>query len=163
MNDNRSSRSDDKTRCPGAQAPSRPQAEACCSADPDERSLTAAEQGALKAALAASPLAVVLDAAGHDEACIRRVRSGRSLGCSCKTVSQPLDDAATAIGLAIRFAQMGAERQIPIPRGVVQALMRQVDARHPAAILVWQWLARRGQIPARADVRPKLRLVCERS
>lgn len=173
MNDNRSSRSDDKSGSVGAQArsqsqyhsrsQSRPQPEACSSADHDERTLTAAEHGALKAALAASPLAVVLDAAGHDEACIRRIRSGRSLGCSCKTVPQPLDDAATAIGLAIRFAQMGAERQIPIPRGVLQALVRQIDARHPAAILVWQWLARRGQVPARADVRPKLRLVCERS
>lgn len=165
MNDNRSSRSGDKTSRAGAQARSRSrlQPEARSSADHDERSLTAAEHGALKAALASSPLAVVLDAAGHDEACIRRVRSGRSLGCSCKTVSQPLDDAATAIALAIRFAQMGAERQIPIPRGVVQALGRQVDAQHPAAILVWQWLTRRGQVPAHADVRPKLRLVCERS
>jgi len=46
---------------------------------------------------------------------------------------------------------------------VLQALARQVDARNPAAILVWHWLARRGQVPARADVRPELRLICERS
>lgn len=131
--------------------------------DRDEDALTVAEQGALKEALASSPLAVLLDAAGHSEACIRRIRSGRSLGCSCQTVPQPLDDAATAIGLAIRFAQMGAERHVPIPRGVLQALVRQVDAKNPAAILVWHWLARRGQVPARGDVRPELRLVCERS
>ncbi|MEX0406926.1 hypothetical protein ABGN05_14780 [Aquibium sp. LZ166] len=132
-------------------------------ADTYELSLNPAEHSDLKAALASSPLAVLLDAAGHSEPCIRRVRSGRSLGCSCQTVPQPLDDAATAIGLAIRLAQMGAERQIPIPRGVLQALVRQVDAKNPAAILVWHWLARRGQVPARADVRPELRLVCERT
>jgi hypothetical protein len=132
-------------------------------ADTHELSLTDAEHHALKETLASSPLAVLLDAAGHNEACIRRIRSGRSLSCSCQTTPQPLDDAATAIGLAIRFAQMGAERQVPIPRGVIQALVRQVDARNPAAILVWHWLARRGQVPARAGVRPELRLVCERS
>jgi hypothetical protein len=130
-------------------------------ADTHELSLTDAEHHALKAALASSPLAVLLDAAG--EPCIRRIRSGRSLSCSCQMVPQPLDDAATAIGLAIRFAQMGLERQVPIPRGVLQALVRQVNARNPTAILVWHWLARRGQVPARADVRPELRLVCERA
>jgi hypothetical protein len=132
-------------------------------AETDECEVPLGEYDALKAALAPSPLAVLVDAAGHSEACIRRIRSGRSLGCSCQTRPEPLDDAATAIGLAIRFAQMGAERHIPIPRGVLQALVRQVDARNPAAILVWHWLARRGQVPARADVRPELRLICERT
>lgn len=132
-------------------------------ADCDKHILTAAQHGALKEALASSPLAVLLDAAGHSEPCIRRIRCGLSLGCSCLTRPEPLDDAATAIGLAIRFAQMGAERQVPIPRGVLQVLVRQVDARNPAAILVWHWLARRGQVPARADVRPELRLICERT
>jgi hypothetical protein len=131
--------------------------------DTHELSLTLAQHGALKEALASSPLAVLLDAVGHSEPCIRRIRSGRNLGCSCQSVPQPLDDAATAIGLAIRFAQMGAERQVPIPRGVLRALVRQVDAKNPAAILVWHWLARRGQVPARADVRPELRLICESS
>src|SRR5690606_39049338 len=84
-------------------------------ADTYEFSLTPAEDDALKAALASGPLAVLLDAAGHSETCIRRIRSGRSLGCSCQSVPRPLDDAATAIGLAIRFAQMGAGRQVPIP------------------------------------------------
>ncbi len=132
-------------------------------ADCDKHALTRAQHGTLKEALASSPLAVLLDAAGHSEPCIRRIRSGLSLGCSCQIAPQPLDDAATAIGLAIRFAQMGNKRQVPIPRGVLQALVRQVDVRNPAAILVWHWLARRGQVPARADVRPELRLVCERT
>jgi hypothetical protein len=114
---------------------------------------------ALKHALADSPIAVLLDAAGHSQTCIRRVRSGKSLGCSCGSVAQPLDDAATAIGLAIRFAQMGAARQIPIPPGVVSALAAQIDAGSAAAELVWQWLAQRGQVPARPGARPALRLV----
>ena len=50
-----------------------------------------------------------------------------------------------------------------MPRGIVAALVEQVDAGNAAAILVWQWLARRGQIPAEQDLRPKLRLVRERS
>lgn len=119
----------------------------------------AAERAALDRALTNSPLAVLLDATGHSQACIRRIRSGRGLGCSCKAQPQPLDDAATVIGLAIRFAQMGSTRRIPIPSGVVSGLARQVDAGNAAAILVWQWLARRGQVPARADARPALRLV----
>lgn len=154
MNDNPSMRSD---------YTSDPASGRAKTADRDEHALTPAEQGALKEALAASPLAALLDAAGHSEACIRRIRSGRSLGCSCQTTPQPLDDAATAIGLAIRFAQMGAEQHIPIPRGVLQALVRQVHAKNPAAVLVWHWLARRGQVPARTDVRPELRLICERT
>lgn len=124
--------------------------------------LDGTERAALTTALAKSPLAVLLDAAGHSPSCIRRIRSGDSLGCSCETMPQPLDDAATAIGLAIRFAQMGSARRIPIPRGVVSGLAREVDAGNAAAMLVWQWLARRGQVPARKDAGPSIRLVSER-
>ncbi len=108
------------------------------------------------------PLSAVLGAAGHSRACITRIRSGRSLTCSCEAASEPLDDAARAVGLAISFARMSATRQVAMPRGVIAALVEQVDARNAAAILVWQWLARRGQIPAECDLRPKLRLACER-
>lgn len=124
--------------------------------------LDGTEHTALTTALADSPLAVLLDAAGHSPSCIRRIRAGDSLGCSCKTMPQPLDDAATAIGLAIRFAQMGSARRIPIPRGVVSGLAREVDAGNAAAMLVWQWLVRRGQVPPRADPRTSIRLVRER-
>lgn len=108
------------------------------------------------------PLSAVLGAAGHSRACITRIRSGRSLTCSCGRASEPLDDAARAVGLAIRFARMSATRQVAMPHGIIAALVEQVDAGNAAAILVWQWLARRGQIPATCDLRPKLRLVCER-
>ena len=116
---------------------------------------------ASRADLASSPLSILLDAAGHGAVCIQRVKAGNGFGCCCQTVPRPLDDAPTAVGLALRFAQIGAARQVPIPRSVLEALVRHVDARNPAAILVWEWLAGRGQVLARADVRPKLRLVCE--
>jgi hypothetical protein len=119
--------------------------------------------GALDAVLADSPLAAILDAGGHSRACIMGIRSGRSFGCTCGTDPEPVDDAARAVGTAIRFARMGADRQIPIPPRVIAGLVDQVDAGNAAAILVWHWLARRGQIPAKSDVRPKLRIVCERS
>jgi hypothetical protein len=125
--------------------------------------LTPAEHSTLSASLSDSPLSIVLDAAGHSRACILGIRSGRNLACSCKRAPEPLDDAATAVGLAIRFAQIAASRQIPIPRGVICALVGQVDADNAAAILVWHWLARRGQIPRQGDLRPRLRVVCERS
>ena len=125
--------------------------------------LNAVRDRASRADLASSPLSILLDAAGHAAACIQRVKAGNGLGCSCQTVPRPLDDAATAVGVAIRFAQIGAARQVPIPRSVLEALVRHVDARNPAAILVWEWIAGRGQVLARADVRPKLRLVCEDS
>ena len=113
------------------------------------------------ALLADSPLSVVLGAAGHSRACIMRLRSGHSLTCSCDGDPEPLDDAAKAVGLAIRFAQMTATRKVAMPRSIVAALVEQVDAGNAAAILVWQWLARRGQIPVERDLRPKLRLVRE--
>jgi len=132
----------------------------CAASGP--KAVDVVERSALTAALSDSPLAVLLDAAGHSQSCVRRIRSGHSLSCSCKTAHQPLDDAATAIGLAIRFAQMGSARRIPIPRGVVSGLAREVDAGNAAAMLVWQWLARRGQVPARTDAGPSIRLVSER-
>jgi hypothetical protein len=113
--------------------------------------------------LADSPLAVLLGADGHSRTCIMGIRSDRSFGCTCQTEPRPMDDAARAVGTAIRFARMGADRQIPIPPRVIAGLVDQVDVGNAAAILVWHWLARRGQIPARSNVRPKLRIVCERS
>ncbi|MGB3390260.1 MAG: hypothetical protein WBA88_20005 [Pseudaminobacter sp.] len=124
---------------------------------------TTTGHGALDAILADSPLAVLLGADGHSRACIMGIRSGRSSGCICETEPHPVDDAAKAVGTAIRFARMGANRQIPIPPRVIAGLVDQVDAGNAAAILVWHWLARRGQIPARSNSRPKLRIVCERS
>jgi hypothetical protein len=123
----------------------------------------AAGRSALDAILADSPLAVLLDANGHSRSCIMGIRSGRSFGCTCAADPEPVDDAARAVGTAIRFARMGADRQIPIPPRVIAGLVAQVDSGNAAAILVWHWLARRGQIPAKSDVRPKLRILCERS
>lgn len=119
--------------------------------------------GAPDTVRADSPLAVLLDTDGHSRTCIMGIRSGRSFGCTCETEPHPVDDAAKAVGTAIRFARMGADRQIPIPPRVIAGLVDQVDAGNPAAILVWHWLARRGQIPAKSNARPKLRIVCERS
>ena len=119
--------------------------------------------GAPDTVRADSPIAVVLGADGHSRACIMGTRSGRSSACTCETEPHPVDDAAKAVGTAIRFARMGANRQIPIPPRVIAGLVDQVDAGNAAAILVWHWLARRGQIPARSNARPKLRIICERS
>ena len=99
---------------------------------------------ASRADLASSPLSILLDAAGHGAACIQRVKAGNGFGCSCQTVPRPLDDAPTAVGLALRFAQIGAARQCRSAQRT-EALVRHVDARNPAAILVWEWLAGRGQ------------------
>lgn len=109
------------------------------------------------------PVAAMLASAGHSRSCIMRLLTGLRMSCSCGADSEPVDEAAQAVGRAIRFARMAATRQVPIPRGVITALIEQVDAGNAAAILVWQWLARRGQIPAGCGLRPRLRLVCERS
>ena len=69
MNDNQSMRSDLRPD-PVSVEPE--------TTDTHELSLTPAQHDDLKKALASSPLAVLLDAAGHSEACIRRIRSGRS-------------------------------------------------------------------------------------
>jgi len=106
-----------------------------------------------------SPIAVLLEAAGHSRDCIVRVRSGWVGACSREGHMRSCDDAAMAIGLAIRFARIGAAHGVPIPTGVLAPLVERVDAGNPAAVLVWKWLAGRGQVPARARKRPKLRLV----
>jgi len=106
-----------------------------------------------------SPIAALLEAAGHSRDCIVRVHSGQVEACCCAGHMRSSDDAAMAIGLAIRFARMGAAHGIPIPPGVLALLVEQVDAGDPAAVLVWKWLAGRGQVPARARKRAKLRLV----
>src|SRR5690606_12573466 len=105
------------------------------------------------------PLASMLRAAGHSRACIMRLRSDPAMTCSCGADSEPVDEAAQAVGRAIRFARMAATRQVPIPRGVITAVVRQADAGNAAALLVWQWLLKRGQIPAGRDMRPKFRIV----
>lgn len=126
-----------------------------------DRGLSVELQAALRAKLQDSPLAVLLDTTGHSRQCLVQLNSGKSLVCRCDPSAPPPDDAAIAVGLAIQFARMGAARRIPIPRGVIAALVRQVDAGDPAATLVWRWLAARGQISAATNVRPALRLVCE--
>lgn len=105
------------------------------------------------------PVAALLVTAGHSRACISRLRSGLSITCSCGAVSEPEDEAARAVGRALRFARMGATRQIPIPPGVIAGLVKHVDAGNAAAALVWHWLVKRGQVPDLCDRRPKLRLV----
>lgn len=104
-------------------------------------------------------VAALLATAGHSCACISRLRSGLSITCSCGAVSEPEDEAARAVGRALRFARMGATRQIPIPPGVIAGLVKHVDAGNAAAALVWHWLVKRGQVPDLCDRRPKLRLV----
>ncbi|MDX8530090.1 hypothetical protein RFM41_12125 [Mesorhizobium sp. VK25A] len=106
-----------------------------------------------------SPIAALLETAGHSRDCIMRVRSGWVEACSCEGHARPFGDASMAIGLAIRFARMGAAHSVPIPPGVLALLVEQVDAGNPAAVLVWRWLAGRGQVPTPALMRPKLRLV----
>ncbi|TWH32221.1 MULTISPECIES: hypothetical protein [unclassified Aminobacter] len=107
-----------------------------------------------------SPVAAVLEAAGHSRACVTRIRSGLSISCSCETTPEPSDVAAKTVGLAIRFARISATRQLPIPPGVITGLVEQVDAGNAAAVLVWRWLVQRGQIPESCPARPRLRIAC---
>ena len=130
--------------------------------------LNAAERETLDQTLRDSPFAVVLGAAGHSRACIQRLRSGRSMICSCEATHETPDaDAAAAVGRAIHFARMTRTRQIPMPPGVVARLIEHVDAGNAAATLVWEWLVRHGQIPqqdgSRPKLRPSLRIVSKRS
>lgn len=111
-----------------------------------------------------SPLDAVLSAFGHDRRCRRRVRSGLAVTCECST-RPPIDDSAIVIGLALRFARTGLSRRLPLPHGIVEQLARHVDEGDPAAMMVWEWLARRGlvaarPVPQRTPTRPALRLVC---
>ena len=107
-----------------------------------------------------SPVAAMLEAAGHTRACIMRIRSGLSISCSCETAPEPSDVAAKAVGLAIRFARISATRQVPIPPRVITGLIAEVDAGNAAAVLVWRWLVQRGQIPESCTARPQLRIAC---
>ncbi|TWH23156.1 MULTISPECIES: hypothetical protein [unclassified Aminobacter] len=117
-------------------------------------------EDAVSGFFADSPVAAVLEAAGHTRACIMRIRSGRSISCSCETSPEPLDVAAKAVGLAIRFARISATRQVPIPPRVITGLIAQVDAGNAAAVVVWRWLVQRGQIPESCPARPQLRIAC---
>lgn len=129
--------------------------------------LTAAERATLDQTLRDSPFSVVLGMAGHSRACILRIRSGRSLVCSCEAPQESPDDAAAAVGRAIHFARMTEARLIPMPPGVVATLIEHVDAGNAAAALVWEWLVRRGQLPQQdgsgPKLRPSLRIVSELS
>lgn len=110
-----------------------------------------------------SPLDAMLSAFGHDRRCRRRVRSGLAVTCECST-RQPVDDAAVAIFLALRFARIGLSRRLPLPHGIVEQLARHVGEDDPAAIMVWDWLAQSGFVAARVlpgnTRQPALRLVC---
>jgi hypothetical protein len=135
---------------------------------PSDQDLNAAERATLEQTLRDSPFAVVLGAAGHSRACVQRIRSGRSMICSCEATQEaPDDDAAAAVGRAIHFARMTKTRQIPMPPGVVARLIEHVDAGNAAATLVWEWLVRRGQIPQQngsgPKLRPSLRILSKRS
>lgn len=110
-----------------------------------------------------SPLDSVLSAFGHDRRCRRRVRAGLAVTCACAT-RQKVDDPAIVIGLALRFARTGMSHRLPLPHGIVEQLARHVGEGDPAAIMVWDWLARRGFVTARVlsrnERRLALRLVC---
>lgn len=128
---------------------------------PGGAELANAATSATRGFLPDGPLASMLGAAGHSRACIMRFRSGLAMTCSCGAASEPEDQAAQAVGQAIRLARMAVTQRVP--HGVIAALVEQVDAGNAAAILVWQWLVKREQIPARCALRPRLRLVCKRS
>lgn len=101
---------------------------------------------ALRPVLSGGPLSILLDAKGHDRGCVLRFRSGKGLGCSCGGDRTRLDETAVTIGLAIRYALMIEGRRLPMPRGIMAALDELAGHGDPTAIVVWQWLERRGQI-----------------
>jgi len=70
-----------------------------------------------------------------------------------------LDRSAHAVGSAIRMARLGRHHNLPMARWVMPRLVEMVDEGDPTAILVWKWLASRGQLTADQRHRPKLRLV----
>lgn len=75
-----------------------------------------------------------------------RFRSGKELACSCDRSVPPLDAAATAIGIAIRYARMLDGRNVPMPLGIVATLTDLAGQGNATAATVLQWLERRGQI-----------------
>jgi hypothetical protein len=69
------------------------------------------------------------------------------------------DRAAGAVGAAIRMARLGRHHNLPLAQWVMRRLVEMVDEGDPAAILVWKWLASRGQLTSDQRHRPKLRVV----
>ncbi|MAW79027.1 MAG: hypothetical protein CMI63_02225 [Parvularcula sp.] len=69
------------------------------------------------------------------------------------------DRSAGAVGAAIRMARLGRHHNLPMANWVMRRLVEMVDEGDPAAILVWKWLASRGQLTSEQRHRPKLRVV----
>ncbi|KFB09592.1 hypothetical protein [Nitratireductor basaltis] len=69
------------------------------------------------------------------------------------------DRAAGVVGTAIRMARLARHHQLPMAQWVMRRLVEMVDQGDPTAILVWKWLAARGQLNSDQQHRPKLRLV----
>ncbi len=70
-----------------------------------------------------------------------------------------LDRSAHAVGSAIRMARLGRHHNLPMAQWVMRRLVEMVDEGDPTAILVWKWLAARGQLTSDQQHRPKLRVV----
>ncbi|WP_336054913.1 MAG: hypothetical protein ABL311_11505 [Nitratireductor rhodophyticola] len=69
------------------------------------------------------------------------------------------DRSAHAVGSAIRMARLGRHHNLPMARWVMRRLVEMVDEGDPTAILVWHWLASRGQLTVDQQHRPKLKVV----
>ncbi|KFB10848.1 hypothetical protein [Nitratireductor basaltis] len=69
------------------------------------------------------------------------------------------DRSAGAVGAAIRMARLGRHHNLQMAQWVMCRLVEMVDEGDPTAILVWHWLASRGQLTADQQHRPKLKLV----
>ena len=69
------------------------------------------------------------------------------------------DRSAHAVGSAIRMARLARHHQLPMANWVMRRLVEMVDEGDPTAILVWKWLAARGQLTSDQRHRPKLRIV----
>ena len=70
-----------------------------------------------------------------------------------------LDRSAHAVGSAIRMARLGRHHNLPMANWVMCRLVEMVDEGDPTAILVWKWLAARGQLTSDQRHRPKLKVV----
>ncbi|KFB08032.1 hypothetical protein EL18_03492 [Nitratireductor basaltis] len=69
------------------------------------------------------------------------------------------DRSAGAVGAAIRMARLGRHHNLPMANWVLRRLVEMVDEGDPTAILVWHWLASRGQLASDQRHRPKLKVV----
>lgn len=69
------------------------------------------------------------------------------------------DRSANAVGSAIRMARLSRHHNLPMANWVMRRLVEMVDEGDPTAILVWKWLAARGQLTSDQRVRPKLKVV----